>query len=101
MALQVDAQDNLDVGLRLCDLSSPFHRVRSSHIYENEHLYSLHVSDSRVQITHTQNMVASCCQHCPFIKFVLEVGVAELLPAPNFRQSENLEYLLKLLWYSK
>ena len=32
------------------DLTSSLHRVRSSHIYENEHLYSLHVSASLVQI---------------------------------------------------
>ena len=70
MALQVDARNNLDVGLRLCDLSSPFHRVRYSHVYENKHLYSLHVSDSLIYFMY------SLCNHHKYTEYGCQLVIA-------------------------
>ena len=92
MTLQVDAQDNLDVGLKLCDLSSPFHRVRSSNVYENEHLYSLHVSDSLMQF-----MYSLCNRH----KYT-EYGCRLVITLSVYQRLDLfLLFVLEASWNSK
>ena len=92
MTLQVDAQDNLDVGLRLCGLSSPFHRVRSSHIYENKHLYSLRVSDSLIQFMY------SLYNHHRYTEY----GCQLVITLPVYQRLDLfLLYVLEASWNGK
>ena len=76
------------------DLSSSLHRVRSSHIYENEHLYSLYVSGFLCADIHS---LGACIVHdhryteygCQFHLSQKLEWSRRLLPALTFGNERN------------